>query len=353
MNLQITSGGLLAIASGGGETHAVRLTRIAIGSGRGPGGAGDADRVALRTPRDSAAVVAGDASNVARLTGSAAIAPTGSYAVSEVGVFARPVQSNGSLGDEILLAFWTHPTTDLAAAVVGVNVVVQVTIDARSASADVDLRAAITFPTPLALTALTAAPPTLPADELLGAGGGAVETLDAAAVAAMLLAAAPPRLLAFDTSGSVVAPAYACTWLVVVWGAGGAGAGEYDNTRRRWNRLVAGADGGDTTVTPAGAAAQLRAAGGAGGSLTALPARRAGSLGDVVVAGAGARGGDDRSSAGGDGDAGDLAISLVQPLAGRRYDVVIGRGGTVVPSSSAYASANGQSGRVLVLEFRR
>ena len=360
MNLQLTSAARRAIAPGGAETRAVRLTRIAIGAGRGPGGAADADRVALRNPRDAGAVVAGDASGIARLTGSATIAPTGAYSVGEVGVFGRTVASDGALGDEILLAFWTHPSEVLAAAVVGVNVVVHVTIDTRAAaSADIELRPVITFPAPRAFTGLTDTPAIL-MDGLLAGVGGRAETLGASAVAALLLAAAPPRMLMFDVSGSVVA-SRPCAWLVVAWGAGGAGDGRYDVARRRWIKGVQGAAGGDTSISPTGSAAQVRAAGGAGGFLSSsLPPRSAGSLGDLVVSGAGAAGGaaaEGLGNDGGQGDAGDLAISLFAPASGQ-YDVVIGLGGAGswagarAAHLSGSARTTGHAGRVMILEFR-
>ena len=352
MNLQITPGGLRALAAGGGETQSVRITRIALGSGRGPGGASDADRAALRTPRDAVVVVAGEPSNAARLTVSAAISPTGAaYSVSEVGVFARPVDGAGPVGDELLFAFWTHPTDTLAAAAPGVDVVVYVTVDIRGgAGVTVDLSPAIAFRAPQTFADLA---DTLPvgAEHLLGVGdvGGAVGGLDASAVAAMLLAAAPPRMLTFVADGSIVAPADR-VWLVVAFGAGGAGAGRYDVASLRW-QAVRGAAGGDTTFS---APPQVRAAGGAGGvQPPALPGRRPGSLGDIVVAGAGCAGGQ-----GSDGDgysgllagmSGDLAISLFTPVAGRRYDVVVGAGGA--DRGHASRPTGGESGQVMVLEF--
>ena len=377
MNLQITSGGLLAIASGGGETHAVRLTRIAIGSGRGPGGAGDADRVALRTPRDSAAVVAGDASNVARLTGSAAIAPTGSYAVSEVGVFGRPVQSNG-LGDEILLAFWTHPTTASAAAVVGAAIVIAAAVDVRAGSASVSIAvpAQVSFPWPQSFMDLADTPDFLSLGLLrVAAGADAVEVAPAAEVAAQLAAAAPPRLLAYVAPGSVVGPAYACTWLICAWGAGGGGNAQDDtaarNPARPGGEVLPGAGTATKLSPPAPAVAVVAAMGGIprSGRRTdvAWYAEAGGvNLGDLIVPGAGAAGGrgykgaqgyDYHDVAGGwagaNGRPGDFAAAVVRPRSGVRYSVTIGAGGRGgVWKPTTLGGQAGAPGRLLIVEFR-
>ena len=373
MNLQLTSAARLAIAPGGAETRAVRLTRIAIGAGRGPGGAADADRVALRNPRDAGAVVAGDASGIARLTGSATIAPTGAYSVGEVGVFGRTVASDGALGDEILLAFWTHPSEVLAAAVVGAAIVIAVVVDVRagSASTTITTSAPISFPAPQALTDLADTPGVL-AEGLLrvSADEDAVAIARAGDVVAQLSQQAPMRLLAFDAAGAVVAPAAVCTWLVAAWGAGGGGLGNDDTaaivSARPAGEVLPGA--GTATQLSLPASAVVVAAGGTPRSgLRAEAAWRtdAGgvSVGDLIIPGAGAAGGRGYKGAqgyrysnwysGATGRAGDFVLAVIRPRSGERYSVTIGaggRGGRFKPTTPPGLA--GSPGRLLIVEFR-
>ena len=106
----ILAAGRTALAdSGNTGLRAVTITRIAIGSGLKPASANDDARAALRTQRDAAAVtgvpaVAGD------VAVRADIAPTASYSVTEVGVFARI----GAAGAEFLFAYWA--AADVASA---------------------------------------------------------------------------------------------------------------------------------------------------------------------------------------------------------------------------------------------
>ena len=372
MNLQITPGGLRALAAGGGETQSVRITRIALGSGRGPGGASDADRAALRTPRDAVVVVAGEPSNAARLTVSAAISPTGAaYSVSEVGVFARPVDGAGPVGDELLFAFWTHPTDTLAAAAPGVDVVIAVVVDVRpagAASATVTTSAPIVFAASMTLTDLVDTPTALAAQRLLrvSAAADAVETVSPAEIAAQLAAAAPMRLLAFSVSGSVTAPDYRATWLVAAWGAGAGGTAQapvLDLFPPQAESLPG--SGGRTRLTAGQPPADVVAA--AGGVPRSRGAGNPGAnVGDLVVAGRGAVGGwgyRGRQSYppvpragryGSRGRSGDLVVSLVTPVRGQQYGVEIGAGGTAGQyKPTTQAGQSGSPGRLLILEFRQ
>ena len=99
---KILAAGRSALAdSGNVGLQAVDIARVAIGSGLAPADVDDDARAALRNQRDAAAArgapaVAGDVAVRAN------IAPSASYAVTEVGVFARI----GGAGEEFLFAYW-------------------------------------------------------------------------------------------------------------------------------------------------------------------------------------------------------------------------------------------------------
>lgn len=362
MNLQITSAGLAALVDRADRTRNVRITRVAVGTGRGPGGAADAGRAALRTERDDAAV-AGQTNDAPRLAVHARVVPTApDYAISEVGVFARSVDGAGNLGAELLVAYWTDPADTLAQAVSGVDVVVAVTVDVRDddAAVTVDLGSDAAFHAPATFAALSDTPADYAgaARHLLSVAlaGGAVDTLSAAAAAGQLLDAAPPRLHVFSAGGTVAAPDAPCRWLVAAWGAGGAARGRLDgyHTYRVahyfgnheywfWRTTsgniwtdVAGPAGGDTSLTPRGQPAPAILAAGGPGALAGgrtVPARPGRSIGGVVVQGAGAAGGIGRAGTAAahvspDGLPGDLAISLLTPAPGVVHTVAVGAGGS-------------------------
>lgn len=455
-----------ATALSGGGPPTLRLTRLAIGSGRGPGGAADDGRIALRAERDSAAVagqtsarpaaavlgeddaavaitaaaagpdgnaitlalvdpgsasqslsvgVAGTAITVTLATDAASIvtttaadlvaalaadteaaalvvaalaesdgtgavaaasatlaggragtlvavrasvAPTAVYDVAEVGLFARPTFA----GDEILMAFWTHPSEVLAPARPGVAVVVAVVVDARALDATVtcggggaaDVAA---FDARPALVDLDDTPPSYAGhalDFLSVGGGGNIEFVSGAAVAAWLHALPAVRVHAVRSwRGPIrlVGPDSPCRWWVVLSGGGGAGLdGDHPHPLRPgayYLGYLAAISGQASALTCAGAAV-VRAAGGQfdgygiGLDSSYTPAS---SIGDIVLPGRGSTGG--RGSL--DGPAGDLVISLLTPVRGRTYVLSAGRGGR----GGEDGGWPGRPGSALVLEFRR
>lgn len=125
MLLRITDAGRAALADGANVGVAgVRITKVLVGSGQGPGGAGDDTRVALRNQRDSA--VAGGSTMVpARVLVRGDVAATASYNITEVGLEARV----GAAGAPFLFAYWSNAGEVFAAAVAGVVVLVVAAID--------------------------------------------------------------------------------------------------------------------------------------------------------------------------------------------------------------------------------
>ena len=153
-------------------------------------------------------------------------------------------------------------------------------------------------------------------------------------------------------------PSYACSWLVMVWGAGGGGGAG-------GGRTYDGGSGGATRVT--GPGVDLRALGGRGGQGAGETRGwsgqdAAGGSGGLIVAGGGAGGG----QAGGDrvrigdgrvgeaGRPGGLAIALVRPTAGAAYRITIGAGGAggARPDDRGDRGGAGGAGRVAILEMR-
>ena len=175
----------------------------------------------------------------------------------------------------------------------------------------------------------------------------------------------PPRFRTWTGSGTVNGPSYACSWLIMAWGAGGGGGAG----GRRTNDGASGGDtrvtGGDTRVT--GSSVNLRAGGGRGGQGAGETSGwngqdAAGGSGGLIVAGGGAGGG----QAGGDrrqpgdghvgeaGRPGGLAIALVRPTAGAAYRITIGAGGAagIDPRNNNDRGGAGGAGRVAILEMR-
>ena len=111
--LSLLAAGRAAVADGLNRgTNAVRLTRVAIGDGLNAGGADDDARAALRSQRDGAAA-AGSTAVPARIAYRADIAPSGTYQVTEIGLFAKI----GEAGAEFLFAYWA--AADAAGAAAG------------------------------------------------------------------------------------------------------------------------------------------------------------------------------------------------------------------------------------------
>ena len=408
MVLRITAAGRAALAdSANVGVNAVRVTKVLLGSGQGPGGEADDARTALRNQRDSA--VAGGSTMVpARVLVRGDVAATAAYNVPEIGLEAQV-----GAGAPFLFAYWSNAGEVFAAAVDGVVVLVIAAIDVVAETpamltVDVDPSVQANFSATFAgltdtqagplvarnyyranadgttLTAMTAAEVLADifsgvasaryvrksgngfqaltrgevAEDLLAgvgsreflrrAAGGGFEGLTAAAAAAAMLAAAPMRLLVYDAAGAVQGPAYACRWLVLVWGAGGVGGAG-----------GAGGVGGASSLT--GGGLTVRADGGPGGgdvdsrptAVDVAAGEVSGAVGGAAVPGAGAGGGRGRGDAGGLGHtglSGGLAVALVVPVSGQAYAVAVGSGGS---GGGGNPSGNpGGAGRVVILELR-
>ena len=101
--LRLTNAGRAAVIDQANVgVRAVQLTRLALGAGSGPGGAGDDGRVALRDRRDIQPV-AGAPAVAGRIAVRATFQSATSYPATEVGLFARI----GDAGAEFLFAYWT------------------------------------------------------------------------------------------------------------------------------------------------------------------------------------------------------------------------------------------------------
>ena len=127
MELRITAAGRVALADPANiGVAAVRVTKVLVGSGQGPGGVDDDARTALRNQRDSA--VAGGSTTVpARVVVRGDVVATAAYNVTEVGLEA----AIGG-GQPFLFAYWTNAGQVFAAAAAGVTVVIVAAIDVVS-----------------------------------------------------------------------------------------------------------------------------------------------------------------------------------------------------------------------------
>lgn len=118
--LRLTTAGRAALADGANiGINAVRYTKVAIGSGSGPGGEADDGRAALRNERDSAPVM-GSTEVAGQVAVCGFVMATAAYQVREVGLFGRV----GDSGAEALHAYWTDPSDIFAAAAEGSQVIV-------------------------------------------------------------------------------------------------------------------------------------------------------------------------------------------------------------------------------------
>ena len=135
--LRVTTAGRAALADPNNVgVQAVRITRVLVGSGSGPGGAADDSRTTLRTQRDAAA--AGGAVQVAaRIAVRADVVGTAAYAVTEAGLEAAV-----GAGAAFLFAYWTNGGEVYAAVADGVAVLVVAAIDIVSGT-PADLTVAI------------------------------------------------------------------------------------------------------------------------------------------------------------------------------------------------------------------
>ena len=186
--LRITNAGRAALADGNNRgTQAIRLTKVAIGDGQGPGGAADDGRTALRSQR--AAVAAGGSSAVAgRIAVRGEFNPAAAYGVTEVGLLGRVGAEE--TGAEELYAYWTDGGALIASTVSGTRLLIAASLDIAPAAAQVTVAvsAAVSLGDPAlsgAVTALGGRVDTAEADidALEGAGFGALITALATRVA--------------------------------------------------------------------------------------------------------------------------------------------------------------------------
>ena len=124
MELRITAAGRAALADPVNVgVSAVRVTKVLVGSGQGPGGADDDARTVLRNQRDSA-VAGGSTAVPARVVVRGDVVATAAYSIAEVGLEA----AIGG-GQPFLFAYWTNAGQVFAAAAAGVTVVIIAAID--------------------------------------------------------------------------------------------------------------------------------------------------------------------------------------------------------------------------------
>ena len=181
MILRLTTIGRQTLADGANrKTRAVTLTRLAAGSGSGPGGAADDARTTLRNQRASADAT-GATALAGRLVARGDLMPMAAFNVTEVGLFARV-----GAGAEILLAYWTKGDHVLAAATPGVTLVLAAVIEIQAAAAEVavTLTPAVTVTGPSTFLGLTDTPDAYAASQLLraDAAGSGVEQIAATAL---------------------------------------------------------------------------------------------------------------------------------------------------------------------------
>ena len=209
--LRITDAGRAALADGTNRgTNAIRLTKMAIGDGSGPGGAADDGRTALR---DQKMVVALGGSTMVsgRIAVKGEFQPTEAWDVTELGLLGRV--GNGA---EELYAYWTHATDTLASTLAGTRLVIAGSLDIQPAAAEVTVNvdASISLGDPAlsgSVTALGGRVDT--AEDDITALEGRVDTaetdIDAlenapAAASAAALAALAARVAALEAGGDSV-----------------------------------------------------------------------------------------------------------------------------------------------------
>ena len=185
MILRLTTIGRQTLADGANrQTRAVTLTRLAAGSGSGPGGAADDARTTLRNERASAAAT-GATALAGRLVARGDLMPTAAWNVTEVGLFAQV-----GAAPEILLAYWTKGGDVLAAATPGVTLVLAAVIEIQAAAAEIKviLNPAVTVTGASTFLGLTDTPAAFVAGRLLraNAAADALEGLSLAQLAAIL-----------------------------------------------------------------------------------------------------------------------------------------------------------------------
>ncbi len=122
--LRLTDAGRAAIADGANTgTRAVTFTKMALGAGQGPGGAGDDARTALRDSRNSVALE-GSTTVAGRIAIRADFTPTETYDVTEAGLMGRI----GADGTEELYAYWSSNGEDVTVSVAEIAVTIDPSI---------------------------------------------------------------------------------------------------------------------------------------------------------------------------------------------------------------------------------
>ena len=130
--LRITDAGRAALADGTNRgTNAIRLTKMAIGSGQGPGGEADDGRTALRTQKMVVAL-GGTTMVSGRIAVKGEFQPTEAFDVTELGLLGQI--GNGA---EELYAFWTDASDVLASTIAGTRLVIAGALDIQPAAAEV------------------------------------------------------------------------------------------------------------------------------------------------------------------------------------------------------------------------
>ncbi len=130
--LRITDAGRAALADGNNRgTNAITLTKMAIGSGQGPGGEADDGRTALRTLKETVALT-GSSMVAGRIAVRGEFNPAEAYGVSELGLLGQV-----GAGAEELYAYWTDGGALLASTVDGTRLVIAGTLDIAPAAAEV------------------------------------------------------------------------------------------------------------------------------------------------------------------------------------------------------------------------
>ena len=395
-------------------TNEVRFTTIAIGTGHGPGGAGDDARTALRAQDGAAAAAAGTTMVAGRIALQAQFTRSVNTAITEVGVFARI-----GAGAEFLAAYWTDGGRVVATAIADQPIILAGVLDlqAAAASVNVTLAPALTLPpptrkfvdltdTPAALVAgrylrvnadADALEGQVPADllsTLLGsvaagrylrtAVNGTTRSLEARTLEELAqdLMGLAITLHTFTSTAMLQANANPRRWLVVAWGGGGGGGAWW---RRRSTdpaqSTARGGAGGETRIS--GTGVDIRAAGGAGGrsgwprtqSQFSPPAVQYATVQSVAggsVAGAAASGIAVPGAGAGGGEAGvihstdsnlqdmppgpgspaGLTLALATPTAAANYSITIGAGGAAGATTNPHSAGGaGGAGGAAILEF--
>ena len=151
--LRITDLGRAALADGANRgTNAIRLTKMVIGDGQGPGGEADDGRAALRNQRAAVALV-GSTMVSGRIAVRGEFNPAAAYGVTELGLLGRV-----GAGAEELYAYWTDAGALLASTVDGTRLVIAGSLDIAPAAAEVmvTVDATITLGDPALSGAVTA-----------------------------------------------------------------------------------------------------------------------------------------------------------------------------------------------------